>query len=176
LISTWRTELDEQIAEVEGHADIWRIFLDGDLLIRTVEAMAEPYKAEGITKVIGIESRGFLLGGAVAVQLDAGFAPVRKGGHLPGAKLRQRSGRPDYRGNTHDLQVQASALSRRDRVLLVDDWIEMGSQAEAAMAIVGQARATYVGTSVIVNQLRIEQTAHFGNLRYLVRYFPHDDK
>jgi adenine phosphoribosyltransferase len=170
------TELDHQIVEVDGHADDWRIFLDGDLLGRVVEALSTPFRSERITKVIGIEARGFLLGGAVARELGAGFAAVRKGGHLPGPKLTQRTSRADYRGLNHELRLQSSALARRDRVLLVDDWIEMGSQAAAAKSLVDQARATFVGTSVIVNQLPADQADQFGKLHFLVRYFPTDAK
>jgi adenine phosphoribosyltransferase len=170
------TELDQQIADVDGHADVWRFFLDADLLRRVVGALSSPFQSERVTKVIGIEARGFLLGGAVALEIGAGFAPVRKGGLLPGPKLAQRTSQVDYRGRFHDLHLQAIALGRRDRVLLVDDWIEVGSQAAAAKALVERARATFVGTSVIVNQLPAHRSGQFGKLHYLVRYFPHDDK
>ena len=168
-------ELSNQMPEVDGHADLWRIFLDAELLGRTVRAMATPFESERITKVVAIEARGFLLGGAVAVQLGSGFAAVRKAsGHLPGPQLAERAERDDYRGQRHELSLQTRALRRRDRVLLVDDWIEMGSQAAAARKLVERAGATFVGTSVIVNQLPIERADQFGRLRYLVRYFPHD--
>jgi adenine phosphoribosyltransferase len=169
-------EVDDQIAEVDGHSDIWRIFLDSALFGRVVRAMASPFNSERVTKVVGIEARGFLLGGAVALELGAGFAAVRKGGHLPGLKLTQRMARADYRGQMHELRLQAGALRHQDRVLLVDDWIEVGSQAAAAKGLVEQARATFVGTSVIVNQLPAADANQFGILRYLVRYFPNDDK
>lgn len=168
-------ELDDQIAEVDGHADIWRIFLSAELFGRTVRAMTVPFESEGITKVVAIEARGFLLGGAVANQLRSGFAAVRKAsGHLPGPKLAQRSDQEDYRGHLHEFSLQTGALRRRDRVLLVDDWIELGSQAAAAKQLVERAKATFVGTSVIVNQLPMDRADRFGKLRYLIRYFPHD--
>lgn len=170
-------ELEDQIPEIDGHADIWRVFLNPDLLARAIRAIAAPFAGEGITKVVGIESRGFLLGGAVAVALDAGFAGVRKGGALlPGPKLREPMWAPDYRGRVHDLLLQASALDRRDRVLLVDDWIESGNQALAVKHLVLRANATFVGTSVIVNQLPTDRAGDFASLHYLVRYFPRDEK
>ncbi len=170
-------ELEDQIPEIDGHADIWRVFLNPDLLARAIRAIAAPFAGEGITKVVGIESRGFLLGGAVAVALDAGFAGVRKGGALlPGPKLREPMRAPDYRGRVHDLLLQASALDRRDRVLLVDDWIESGNQALAVKHLVLRANATFVGTSVIVNQLPTDRAGDFASLHYLVRYFPRDEK
>lgn len=170
------SELEDQIPEIDGHADIWRIFLNPHLLSRAVQAMVAPFSAERITKVVGIESRGFLLGGAVAVALGVGFAAIRKSGRLPGAKLRQPMQAADYRGQVHELMLQASALGRRDRVLLVDDWIESGNQALAVKQLVLRANATFVGTSVIVNQLPTDHAGDFASLRYLVRYFPRDEK
>jgi adenine phosphoribosyltransferase len=108
-------EVDDQIAEVDGHADIWRVFLDPALFARVVRAMASPFIPERVTKVVGIEARGFLLGGALALQLGAGFAAVRKSGHLPGLKLTQPTDRADYRGLMHEFRLQAGAVRRQDR-------------------------------------------------------------
>jgi adenine phosphoribosyltransferase len=83
---------------------------------------------------------------------------------------------PDYRGMTHDLVLQASAIGRRDRALLVDDWIESGSQVLAARQLVEKAHGAFVGTSVIVNQLPLFAAPDIGSLHYLLRYFPNDDQ
>jgi adenine/guanine phosphoribosyltransferase-like PRPP-binding protein len=78
-----------------------------------------------VAKVTGIESRGFLLGGAVALALGTGFVGVRKaGGLLPGSKVVTEA-EPDYRGQPQLLRMQA-VLRPTDRVLLVDDWAELG--------------------------------------------------
>jgi adenine phosphoribosyltransferase len=94
-----------------------------------VRGLAAPHRSSGVTTVAAIESRGFLLGGAVAIELGVGFAAIRKDGALfPGDKVLMRT-KPDYRGKTRQLSVLRSQFAAGDRVLLVDDWIETGSQA-----------------------------------------------
>jgi len=137
----------------DGHADIWRVFIDSDALRAVVEGLTAPWVAAGVTHVVGIEARGFLLGGACAVRLRAGFVAVRKdGGLLPGPKVSALA-EPDYRGNRHRLRMQ-HRLRPGDRVLLVDDWVERGSQGRAAADLVAQCGATLLGLSVIVDELR----------------------
>ena len=69
----------EHFTWLGGHADVWAVFRDGEALEAVVKALAEPFRDAGITAVCGVESRGFLLGAAVAVELGAGIVPVRKG-------------------------------------------------------------------------------------------------
>jgi adenine phosphoribosyltransferase len=111
-----------------GHANIWRIFADGDALALIVAGMADPWRTANVSKVCAVEARGFILGSAVAVKLEAGFVGIRKAGaHLPGPKLREQAA-ADYRGKTHELMIQQHALSDKDRVLLVDDWAELAAR------------------------------------------------
>ncbi len=138
---------------VEGHANVWRLFSDGGLFPALICALAEPFRASSITKVVGIEARGFILGGAVASELNAGFVAIRKpGGLFPGEKL-VRVTPPDYRNHQVQLRLQRKSLSRDDRVLVVDDWFETGNQALAAKELIVAAGATFGGASVIVDQL-----------------------
>lgn len=92
----------------QGHADIWRVLADAGALQSVVAGLAAPWQDMGVTHVVGIESRGFLLGGATAVVLGAGFVAIRKSGTglLPGPKV-HASALPDYRGLAHDLRMQA---------------------------------------------------------------------
>jgi adenine phosphoribosyltransferase len=121
-----------------------------------------------VTKVAGIESRGFLLGGAVALALGAGFVAVRKaGGLLPGPKVSVEAD-PDYRGQRQLLRMQA-VLRPTDRVLLVDDWAERGSQALAARRLVQAGGAQFVGLSLVVDQLTDAARAKLGRVTALVR-------
>ena len=68
-----------QFRWIDGHADVWAVFRDPSALSQVVAALAEPYRDGDVTTVVGIESRGFLLGGAVAVALGVGFAAVVDG-------------------------------------------------------------------------------------------------
>jgi adenine phosphoribosyltransferase len=145
-------ELAGRFAWVDSHADVWRWLDDGILLRRIVTALGDPYRSEGVSLVAGIEARGFLLAGAVAVDLGAGVLPIRKdGGLFPGEKI-ARVTPPDYRGRSANFRMQRRAGSG-DRVLLVDDWAETGSQALTARAMVLELGATFVGASLIVDQL-----------------------
>ena len=138
---------------VSGHADVWRVFRDAEALAAVVTALAEPFREERVDAVCGVEARGFLLGAAVAVELGAGFLPVRKGtGLFPGEKTFGQTA-PDYRGLRHTLRVQRSAVAAGDRVLLVDDWIETGMQATTVKSLVEQCGGTWVGCSLLVDQL-----------------------
>jgi len=153
---------------VDGHADVWRLFSDGDLFSLLVRCLADPFRAAAITKVVGIEARGFILGGAVANELGSGFVAIRKqGGLLPGEKL-VRPTPPDYRHRTSKLRLQRQSLATDDRVLLVDDWVETGSQALTARALVEEAGAEFVGASVIVDELPVDVRPQLGTFSALV--------
>lgn len=96
-----------------------------------VRAPLAPFSDAGGMAVCGIESRGFLPGGAAALELGVGFVAARKaGGMFRGEKLARKT-EPDHRGIRHSLRIQRASLDQGDRVLLVDDWIETGSQALA---------------------------------------------
>jgi len=152
----------------EGHADIWRVLADSAALRSVVEGLADPWRDAGVTHVIGVESRGFLLGGATAVALGAGFVAIRKAGTglLPGPKV-WTTAAPDYRGLSHELRMQA-VLGAGDAVLMVDDWAERGSQAAAACALVKQCGARWLGLSIVVDQLQDEKRLALGRVTALV--------
>jgi adenine phosphoribosyltransferase len=154
---------------VGGHADVWRFFHDGRLFGRVVAGLADPFRDAAVDKVAGIETRGFILGSAVARELDAGFVAIRKaGGLFPGPKAEQRTG-ADYRGRELVLQLQRESLRPGDRVLLVDDWFETGAQALAAQALVGECGAELVGAAVIVDELADTARAELVPLHALLR-------
>jgi adenine phosphoribosyltransferase len=142
----------ERFRWIGGHADVLGLLADGAFLAQAAEALAVPFRGAGITKVAGVEARGFTLGTAVALDLGVGFVAIRKHGAVnPGPKAVIRAA-PDWRGNTADLAVQRAAVSPTDRVVLVDDWIETGSQALAARELIEECGAAWAGVSVLVDQ------------------------
>jgi adenine phosphoribosyltransferase len=149
-----RQALLDRFAWNGGHANVWRVFDDGAAFGAVVAGLVEPWQtSDDITKVCGIESRGFLLGGAAALALGLGFVAIRKQNALfPGAK-RQIETDTDYRGIRHVLQIQEASVGAGDRLLLVDDWIERGSQASAAQQLVESCGAVLEGIAVVVDQL-----------------------
>jgi adenine phosphoribosyltransferase len=153
-----------------GHADVWRLFSDAETLAVVVEGLADPWTDRGVTKVCGIEARGFLLGGAVATRLGVGFVAVRKGDCLfPGLKAEVAT-EPDYRGLSQVLRLRREDLGPGDRVLLVDDWAERGSQARAARQLIESCGADFLGLSVMVDQLDEPARSPMGQVSAIVRY------
>lgn len=127
--------------------DITPILSDRLLLRECVEALAEPYFDAGITKVIGIEARGFILGSMLAHRLLAGFVPVRKRGKLPHDILKAEY-RLEY--GTDCIEMHADALNSSDLVLIHDDVIATGGTAAAAGGLVRQSGARIAGFSFLI--------------------------
>ena len=147
-------ELLSRFRWIGGHADVLGLLADAGFLERSVAALAAPFENEGVTKVAGVEARGFIFGAAVATKLGAGFVPVRKPGSIhPGSKAVHVSA-PDWRGRSLAFELQRAALGVGDVVLLVDDWAETGSQALAARALIEECHATWAGVSLLVDQLQ----------------------
>jgi adenine phosphoribosyltransferase len=98
-----------------------------------IESMASPFKGAGIDVVVGIESRGFIFGAAVADRLGAGFVPVRKPGKLPSKTVR---GSYDLEYGSDALEIHEDAVSKGQRVLIVDDLLATGGTARATADLV----------------------------------------
>jgi adenine phosphoribosyltransferase len=113
--------------------DITTLLRDRDGLQQTIESLAKPFEAIGIDLVVGVESRGFILGGAVADRLRAGFAPVRKKGKLPSKTVQETY---DLEYGTDCLEIHADAVEAGQRVLIVDDVLATGGTAAATTALV----------------------------------------
>jgi adenine phosphoribosyltransferase len=152
-------ELLARVQVIDGHADVLGAVADGGVLARAAAALAAPFIGERVTKVAGLEARGFIFGSAAALELAAGFVPVRKpGGIHPGPKARVVTDL-SWRGERVTLEVQRAAISVGDRVLLVDDWAETGAQAVAAKQLIEECGGEYVGLSLLVDQLNAETRA-----------------
>lgn len=165
-----RRELLNRFRWVDGHADVWRWFDDGALFARLGSALADPFREAGVTKVAGIEARGFVLGAIVAVELRAGFVALRKdGGLFPGETASRRTP-PDYRGVRTSLRLQCASVSPDDCVLLVDDWFETGGQALTAKHLITDAGGELVGAAVLVDQLPAGVGTRLGRYVALVPY------
>lgn len=127
--------------------DITPVLADPDAFDDLITQMAEPYLGAGITKVAGIEARGFTLATPLADRLEAGFIPLRKPGKLPYETVRE-----DYEleYGMDALEVHTDALTPKDKVLLVDDVIATGGTAAAAIRLLRQLGADVVGFTVFI--------------------------
>lgn len=127
--------------------DITPLLGDAAALAEAVERLAEPWRGKGVTKVVGIESRGFIVAPAVALRLGAGFVPARKPGKLPWKALSQGYGL-EYGKDT--LEMHQDSLRPGDRVLLVDDVLATGGTLGAALALVRRLGAEPLGAAVLI--------------------------
>ncbi len=127
--------------------DVTPVLLEAALFGRAVELMTAPYAGAGISKVVSIESRGFIFGAPIALQLGAGLVPIRKPGKLPAA-----SHRVDYalEYGTDALEMHHDAVGPKDRVLVVDDVLATGGTASAAAELVGKTGGAVVGFSFFI--------------------------
>jgi adenine phosphoribosyltransferase len=127
--------------------DITPILSRSEAFAELVRVMAGPFRDSGITQVAGIEARGFTLAAPIALELGAGFIPIRKPGKLPFETLGE-----DYslEYGTDRLEVHADAANQGDRVLLVDDVIATGGTAAAALRLISRLGAETAGFSVFI--------------------------
>jgi adenine phosphoribosyltransferase len=128
--------------------DITTLLRDASGFKACIEQLTEPYHAAGIDAVVGIEARGFILGGAVADRLGTGFVPIRKKGKLPGKAIGQ-----DYEleYGTDVIEVHEDAIRWGERILIVDDLIATGGTAEAAGKLIAKVGGVIMGAAFIVD-------------------------
>ncbi|HJR91626.1 MAG TPA: adenine phosphoribosyltransferase [Acidimicrobiia bacterium] len=143
--------------------DIAPILSDAGAFAELVRAMADPFRDGGITQVAGIEARGFTLAAPIALELDAGFIPIRKPGKLPFQTLGA-----DYtlEYGTDRLEVHIDAAGPGDRVLLVDDVIATGGTAAAALRLIDQLGAEAAGFTVFIELAFLAGKAALPELPY----------
>lgn len=113
-----------------------------------VDDLVKVFSDQGIQKVAGIEARGFILGGAIAHQLDVGFLPIRKAGKLPRETVGQ-SYELEYGSDTLELHVDS--VMKHDRVLLVDDLIATGGTAEASLQLIRSLGGNVIASCFVID-------------------------
>lgn len=128
--------------------DVTTLFSNTDAFKAAINALAEPFQNRDIKYVAGIEARGFILGGAVATALGAGFIPVRKQGKLP-FKTIGRDYALEY--GVDRVEIHVDAVSKGDKVLVVDDLIATGGTAEAAIALLQDCGAEVVAAAFVID-------------------------
>jgi adenine phosphoribosyltransferase len=145
--------------------DVTTLLRDADGFKLAIDALTDPYKDAGIGLVVGIESRGFILGAAVADRLCAGFVPVRKLGKLPAATVRATY---ELEYGTDSLEMHSDAIEPGQRVLIVDDLLATGGTARATVDLVKQIGGVVAGVAFLVELVDLNGRARLAGERLSV--------
>ncbi len=128
--------------------DITTMLGDARAFRRAVDEMVQPWAGMKIDKVAGIEARGFILGGAVAHQVSAGFIPIRKKGKLPHTTVRIAY---SLEYGLDEMEMHEDAVKKGERVILVDDLIATGGTAEGAVKLLRQMGAEVLAACFVID-------------------------
>ncbi len=149
------TSLEETVRTIPDYPKPGIMFRDITTLLgnprafrRAVDELVQPWAGRRIDKVAGMEARGFILGGAVAHQLSAGFIPIRKKGKLPHTTV---SIAYSLEYGVDEMEVHSDAVANGDRVILVDDLIATGGTAEGAVKLLQSIGAEVVAACFVIN-------------------------
>lgn len=127
--------------------DITPLLMDPEAFKEAVEMMAAPFKSLKISKVVGIEARGFLFAAPIAIELNAGIVPIRKPGKLPYKSERYTY---DLEYGTDTIEIHQDAVTRSDNVLVVDDLLATGGTVTAACKLIEKLGARVAGISFLI--------------------------
>jgi adenine phosphoribosyltransferase len=136
--------------------DITTLLKDAQGFKATIDLLATPYVGQGIDVVVGIESRGFILGGAVAERIGAGFIPIRKPGKLPSKALKETY---DLEYGKDALEIHHDAVDEGQRVLIVDDVLATGGTAAAATQLVKKLGGNLHGLAFLIELIGLNGKA-----------------
>ncbi|MDG1736700.1 MAG: adenine phosphoribosyltransferase [Paracoccaceae bacterium] len=128
--------------------DVTTLFADPRGFRMAIDQMLHPYAGQRIDKVVGLEARGFIIGGAIAHQLGTGFVPIRKKGKLPGTVISQ-----DYKLEYGEaiVEIHDDAIQAGETILLVDDLLATGGTAEAGISLIERLGGKIIGSAFIVD-------------------------
>ena len=128
--------------------DVTTLFADPRGFRIAIDQLLHPYAGPDINRIVGLEARGFILGGAIAHQLSVGFVPIRKKGKLPGKTLSQ-----DYTLEYGEatMEIHDDAIQPGEKVLVVDDLLATGGTAEAGIKLLEKLGAEIVGCAFVID-------------------------
>lgn len=156
---------------------IYSPWTDGNLFKKIIDELSRPFLDLEINKILGVESRGLILGGAVAYKLNVGFALTRKKNRMYQYKYPKRlvfsEECIDYSGKKKTLEIEkdGKGIKKGDKVVIIDDWYGKGAQGNAAIRLVEKAGGYVVGVGIMLDEMSDEARKSFDsyNLHALVR-------
>ena len=128
--------------------DVTTLFADPRGLRLAIDQMLHPYAGINLDKIIGLEARGFILGGAIAHQLGKGFIPIRKQGKLPGETISQAY---TLEYGEAVMEIHEDAIEPGEKVLVVDDLLATGGTAQAGLKLLEKLGAEVIGCSFVID-------------------------
>lgn len=143
--------------------DVTTLFADPRGMRLAIDQMLAPYVGMQIDKVVGLEARGFILGGAIAHQLSIGFVPIRKKGKLPGTVISE-----EYKLEYGEaiVEIHDDAIQPGEKILVVDDLLATGGTAAAGIKLIERLGGGIVGCAFIVDLPELGGRAVLENLGY----------
>ena len=145
-----------------SYKDITTLLQNGQALKQALDVMLELFKSEQIDVVVGIESRGFILGAPMAVELGCGFVPVRKPGKLPAAIFRQEY---SLEYGSDAVEIHQDAIASGQRVLVVDDVLATGGTMQATCQLLERLEARIIGLDFLIELTFLQGRRHLEKYR-----------
>ena len=152
---TLETDLKASVRTIQDYPkpgiqfrDITTLLGDARAFRRAVDELVQPWAGSKVDKIAGVEARGFIIGGAMAHQVSAGFVPIRKKGKLPHTTVRIAY---SLEYGLDEMEMHADAIAPGERVILVDDLIATGGTAEGAVKLLRQIGADVVAACFIID-------------------------
>ena len=149
--------------------DITPLLADAEALRAAIEQLAQPYRDGAVDLVVGIESRGFIFGTALARELGVGFVPIRKPGKLPADAI---SAEYELEYGTDRIEIHTDAIAEGQKVALVDDLLATGGTMSAACQLVSELKGKIVGISFVIELDFLNGREKLGNspIHTLIHY------
>ncbi|MBT6402140.1 adenine phosphoribosyltransferase [Candidatus Woesearchaeota archaeon] len=139
------------IKETKGRYDVTPIFENHKVFSNLLNDLIEPFKNSNFDKIAGLDALGFVIGGALAQKKNVGFVCIRKSGKLPGINdtVLKTSSFMDYTKTSKSFEINKSAIKKGDKILIVDEWIETGTQMKASIKLIEELGGIIIGISTL---------------------------
>ncbi|PLW80637.1 adenine phosphoribosyltransferase [Candidatus Woesearchaeota archaeon] len=135
-----------------GRYDVTPIFENYEVFSNLLNDLIKPFKDRDIefNKIVGLDALGFIIGGALAQKEKVGFVPIRKGGKLPGVKDSIIADSfIDYSNDSKSFEINKSSIKEGDKIIIVDEWIETGTQVKSAIKLIEKLKGEIVGITTL---------------------------
>ena len=135
--------------ETKGRYDVTPIFENPEVFSNLLNDLIAPFKDVNFDKIAGLEALGFVIGGALAQKMNKGFICIRKGGKLPGINdtVLKTSSFIDYTNTSKSFEINKSSVKKGEKILLIDEWIETGTQIKASVKLIEELGGEIIGIS-----------------------------